>query len=139
MRRSGKRSTPRDRDGAQETGAQSTAPVEMWLSLASPPPRAQHVCSPPLSSFPHRLPGSLLHPWAQSSRSCGTLPPVPPPLQPTAHILGIWCFNSVLKRGGEYIMERNFHATSCFSLGASRGSPGFIQSSDWPLENTEAG
>lgn len=36
-------------------------------------------------------------------------------------------------------MEINFHATSCFSLGASLGSPGFIQSSDWPLENTEAG
>lgn len=67
VRRPGKRRTPRCRGGAQETGAHSTAPVEMRVRLPSPPLG--------LAS----LPLSFLHSWA----------PPPPPTH------GTYCVNLV--------------------------------------------
>lgn len=77
-------------------------------------------------SFPRPSLSSQL-PWALGSGSSSTPPPVLPPLQPTTHILGIWCFDSRLKRGKDYIMERKFHATSCFPRGPGWGLGLYLQ------------
>lgn len=118
VRRPGKRPTPRCSAGAQETGAHSTAPVEMWVRLPSPP---LGLTSLPLSFL-----------IAFSTPLGSTTPP-------THHTYSVnLVFEFGTKKRRRLQPGEKFSCYFLILLGGQSGVPGFIWGSSQPLENTGA-